>query len=98
MSELVKLQYFKKVSFGCNSEPFWKACKSYDTNKNSNMKENMFEKGKLLKVKDVASTFNKRFGSITESLNFFSDPKILQYHQGMTQLAPLLKKLPFTQV
>ena len=62
------------------------------------MKENMFEKDKLLKVKDVASTFNKHFGSITEFLNFFSGPKILQYHQGMTQLAPLLKNLPFTQV
>ena len=32
------------------------------------MKENMFEKDKLLKVKDVASTFNKHFGSITEFL------------------------------
>ena len=46
--------------------------------KNSNIQENimLIEKDKLLsKQKDVASTFNKRFGSITDSLNLFSWPK-----------------------
>ena len=33
----------------------------------------LLEKDKLLsKQKDVASTFNKHFGSITDSLNLFS--------------------------
>ena len=67
-----KLQYFEKLSVDCNSKPFWKACKPYFSNKNSNIQENIMflEKDKLLsKQKDVASTFHKHFGSITDSLN-----------------------------
>ena len=67
-----KLQYFEKLSVDCNSKPFWKACKPYFSNKNSNIQENIMflEKDKFLsKQKDVASTFYKRFGSITDSLN-----------------------------
>ena len=92
LNEQVKLQYFEKLSVDCNSKPFWKAYKPYFSNKNSNIQENimLFEKDKLLsKQKDVASTFNKHFGSITDSLNLFSWPE----DQGMTQLTALLKTL-----
>ena len=78
LNEQVKLQYFEKLSVDCNSKPFWKAYKPYFSNKNSNIQENimLFEKDKLLsKQKDVASTFNKHFGSITDSLNLFSWPE-----------------------
>ena len=42
---------------------------------NSNIQENIMlhEKDKLLsKQEDVVSTFNKHFGSVTDSLNLFS--------------------------
>ena len=58
----------------------------------------LLEKDKLLKQKDVALSFNKHFGLIADSLNLFSGPKIFQCHQGMTQLTPLLKTSPFTEV
>ena len=80
LNKQAKLQYFEKPSVDCNSKPFWKACKPYFSNKNSNIQENMMllEKDKLLsKQKDVASTFNKLFGSITDSLNSYVGPKIL---------------------
>ena len=77
LNKQAKLQYFEKVSVGCNSKPFWKACKPYFSNKNSNIQENMLlEKDTLLsKEKDVASNFNKHFGSIADSLNLFSWPE-----------------------
>ena len=73
-----KLQYFEKLSVDCNSKSFWKTCKPYSSNKNSNIQENvmLLEKDKFLsKQNDVASTFNKHFGSITKSLNLFSWPE-----------------------
>ena len=68
LNKQAKLQYFEKLSVDCNSKPFWKACKLYFSNKNSNIKENimLLEKDKLLsKQKGVASTFNRHFGSVT---------------------------------
>ena len=68
LNKQAKLQYFEKLSVDCNSKPFWNACKPYFSNKNSNIKENimLLEKDKLLsKQKDVASTFNRHFGSVT---------------------------------
>ena len=54
----------------------------------------LLEKDKLLsKQKDVASTFNKHFRSITGLLKLLVHLKILHCHQGMTQVTPLLKKL-----
>ena len=72
------MQYFEKLSVDCNSKPFCKACKQYFSNKNSNLQENimLLEKDKLLsKQKDVASTFNNHFGSITDSLNLLNWPE-----------------------
>ena len=60
LNKQAKLQYFEKLSVDCNSKPFWKACKPYFSNKNSNIQENimLLEKDKLLsKQKEVASTF-----------------------------------------
>ena len=78
------MEYFEKLSLDCNSKPFWKGCKPYFSNKNSNIQENIMlpEKDKLLsKQKDVAATFNNNFGSIKDSLNqFLACPKILQCH------------------
>ena len=73
-----KLQYFKKLSVDHNSKQFWKACKPYFSNKNSYIQENtmLLEKDKFSsKQKDVATIFNKHFGSITDSLNLFSWPE-----------------------
>ena len=78
LNKQAKLQYFEKLSTNCNSKPFWKACKPYFSNIISNIQENimLLEKDKLLsKQKDVASTFNKHFGSITNSLILFSWPE-----------------------
>ena len=78
LNKQAKLQYFEKLNVDCNSKAFWKACKPYFSNKNSNIQENimLLEKHKLLsKQKDVASTFNKPFGSIADSLNLFSWPE-----------------------
>ena len=55
------MEYFEKLSVDGNSKPFWKACKLYFSNKNSNIQENirLLEKDKLLsKQKDVAAIFN----------------------------------------
>ena len=58
----------------------------------------LLEKNKLLsKQKDVASTFNKHFGSLTDLLKLLVYPKILHCHQWMTQVTPLLKKLSFAK-
>ena len=95
------MQYFEKLSVDCNSKQFWKACTSYFSNKNDYIQENimLLEIDKLLsKQKDIAAIFSKHFGSITDSLNLFSGPKIFQYHQGNTQLTPLVKHLPFIEV
>ena len=55
----------------------------------------LLEKDKLLsKQKDASSIFNKHFGSTTDLLNLFSWPE----DTSMTQLTPLLKNLPFTEV
>ena len=57
LSKQVKLQYLDKLSVDGNSKPFWKACKPYFSNKNSNIQENimLLEKDKFLsKQKDVA--------------------------------------------
>ena len=32
---------FDKLSVDCNSKPFWKVCKPYFPNKNSNIQENI---------------------------------------------------------
>ena len=56
---VVNLQYFEKLSFDGNSKPFWKACKPYFSNKNSNIKENMLlEEEKIFtKTKGCCSNF-----------------------------------------
>ena len=41
LNKQTKLQYFEKLSVDCNSKPFWKACKPYFSNKNSNIQENI---------------------------------------------------------
>ena len=64
LNKQAKLQYFEKLSVDCNSKPFWKPCKPYFSNKNSNIQENinLLEKDKFSsKQTDVASTFNKKF-------------------------------------
>ena len=59
----------------------------------------LLEKDKLSsKQMDVAAIFNKHFGSITDYLISLVGPKILQCHQGMTELTPLVKYLPFIEV
>ena len=44
------MEYFEKLGVDGNSKPFWKACKLYFSNKNSNIQENirLLEKDKLL--------------------------------------------------
>ena len=57
------------------------------------------EKDELLsKQKDVASTFNKHFGPVTDLLNLFSWPEDISVSSENTQLTALLNSLPFTQV
>ena len=93
LNKCTKSQYFEKLSVDWNSNPFWKACKPYFSNKNSNIPENimLLEKDKWLsKQKDVTATFNKHFGSITNWLNLFSWSKEIALS--------LLKNLPFTDV
>ena len=96
-----KLQYFEKLIVDCNCKLFWEACKPSFSNKNSNILENimLFEKDKLLlKQKDVALTFNKHFGSITDSLNLFSWPEDTAMSSGNDTISSIIKNLPFTQV
>ena len=75
------------------SRPFWKACKpNFSTKKKKkkerNIQENimLIEKDRLLsKQKDVASSFNKHFGSITDLLNLFSWSEDTSMLSGITQ-------------
>ena len=95
LNKQAKLQYSEKLSVDCNSKPFWKACKPYFSNKNSNIQENivLLEKDKLLsKQKDVASTFNKHFGSITDSLNLFSWPEDTSVSSRNDTMNSIIKK------
>ena len=92
------MQYFEKLSFDYNSKPFWKACKPYFSNKNINIQENimLFEKDKWLsKQKDVASTFNKHFGSINDSLNLFSWPEDTSMSSGNHTINSIIRKNGF---
>ena len=98
LNKQAKLQYFEKLSVDCNSKPFLKACKPYFSNKNSNIQENtmLLEKEKLLsKQKDVPSTFNKHFGSITDSLNLFSWPEDTSMSSGNDTINSIIKKFAF---
>ena len=53
----------------------------------------LIEKDKLLsKQKDVASTFNKRFGSITDSLNLFSWPEDTSMSSRNDTINSIIKK------
>ena len=93
-----QLKYFEKLSFDCNFEPFWKAWKPYFANKNSNIQGNktLLEKDKLLsKQKDVASSFNKHFGSITDSFNLFSWPEDTSMSRSNDPINPIIKQLSF---
>ena len=95
LNKQAKLQYFEKLSVDCNSKPFWKACKPYFSNKNSNIQENilLLEKDKLLsKQKDVTSAFNKHFGSITDSLNLFSWSKDTSVSSWNDTINSIIKK------
>ena len=94
----VKLQYFDKLSVDCNTKPFWKACKPYLSSKNSNIQENimLLEKDKLLsKQKDVPSTFNKHFESITDSLNLFSWPEDTSMSSRNDIIGSIIEKIVF---
>ena len=56
----------------------------------------LLEKDKLLsKQKDVASTFNKHFGSITDSLNLFSWPEDTSMSLGNETIKSIIKKFAF---
>ena len=92
------MQYFDKLSVDCNSKPFWKACKPYLSNKNSNIQKNvmLLEKDKLLsKQKDVASTFNKHFESITDLLNLFSWPGHTSVSSRNDTIGSIIEKVVF---
>ena len=53
----------------------------------------LFEKDKWLsKQKDVASTFNKHFGSITDSLNLFSWPEDISMSSGNHTVNSIIRK------
>ena len=94
------MQYFEKLSVDGNSKPFWAACKPYFSNKNSNIQENimLLEKDKFLsKQKDVASVFNKHFGSSTDSSNRFSWPGDTSMSSGNDTINSIIKILAFHQ-
>ena len=56
----------------------------------------LLEKGKLLsKQKNVASTFKKHFGSITDSLNLFSWPEDTSMSSGNDTINSIIKKFAF---
>ena len=42
LSNEAKLQYSEELNVGYNSKPFCKACKTYFSNKNSNIEEYVF--------------------------------------------------------
>ena len=59
----------------------------------------LLEKDKLLsKQKNAATISNKLFGSITDPLVLFSWPEYTSMSYRMTELTPLVKSLPFTEV
>ena len=63
-----------------------------------NTQENitLLEKDKLSsKQKDVASTFNKHFGSITDLLNLFSWPEDTSMSSGNDTINSIIKKFAF---
>ena len=95
LNKQAKLQSFEKLSVDCNSKPFWKACKPYFSNRNSNVQGNimLLEKDKLLsKQKDVASTLNKHFGSIAGTLNLFSWPEDTSMSSRNDTINSIIKK------
>ena len=49
----------------------------------------------LLKQEDVVSTFNKHFGSVTDSLNLFSRPEDLLMSSANDTINSIIKKLSF---
>ena len=56
----------------------------------------LLEKNKLLsKQKNVASTFNKHFGSITDSLNLFSGPEDTSMPSGNDTINSITEKFAF---
>ena len=56
----------------------------------------LFEKDKLLsKQKDVASTFNKHFGLVTDSLNLFSWPEDTSVSPRNDKINHIIKKFAF---
>ena len=56
----------------------------------------LLEKNKLLsKQKNVASTFNKHFESITDSLNLFSGPEDTSMPSGNDTINSITKKFAF---
>ena len=59
----------------------------------------LLEKEKLLsKQKDVASTFNKHFGSITDLLNLFSWPEDTLMSSGNDTIKFIIKKFAFHRI
>ena len=59
----------------------------------------LLENDKLLsKQKDVTSTFNKPFRSITDPLNLFSWLKDTSMFSGNDTINSIIKNLHFTQV
>ena len=60
LNKQAKLQYLEKLVVDCNSKPFWKACKSYFSNKNSNIQEiiMLLEKDKMLSNKRMSLQFS----------------------------------------
>ena len=71
-----KLQCFNKLSVGCNSKPFWKACKPHLSNKNSNILENivLLEKDEfVIKTKGCPFNFQKTFRINETSMSLGND-------------------------
>ena len=94
------MEYFEKLGVDGNSKPFWKACKLYFSNKNSNIQKNvmLIEKDKFLsKQKDVSSIFNKLFGSTTDSSNLFSWSEDTKMSSGNDTINSIVKKVAFHQ-
>ena len=60
LNKQAKLQYLEKLGVDCNSKPFWEACKSYFSNKNSNIQKNiiLLEKDKMLSNKRMSLQFS----------------------------------------
>ena len=49
----------------------------------------------LSRQKDVASTFNKHFGSIADSLNLFIWPEYISFSSGNDAINSIIKKFTF---